>query len=343
MQRRTAVAATSALTAMGVLWTVGCGNRKDQAASRPRPLKLSLILREESDWYRGAKRWKELVEQRSHGRLRVHLYPGAQLSNSNQRTELEMVQSGVLDASLESSILLTLLDPKFTVFSLPWLFKDHAAANRVCDGPLGRQLLALLPPKRIVGLAYGANGFRQVTNSRHPIRTPADLKALKIRVPAIKMYVTLFKLLGADPSSMNFGELFTALKEGTMDGQENPLAVIYQAKLYEVQKYVTIWDYSYDPLILCMNRKRWESFPSGDQKLLKSAAVEALHYERKLVEEGRDELAGALETKGMTVTRLSPSQRKEFAAKAAGVYEEYTPVIGADLLKKFRQAAAETS
>ena len=162
-------------------------------------------------------------------------------------------------------------------------------------GKLGQELLDLLPPKKLVGLAYGANGFRQVTNSRRPVRTPADLKALKIRVPAIKMYVSLFKLLGADPSSMNFGELFTAVKEGTMDGQENPLAVIQQSKLYEVQKYVTRWDYSYDPLVLCMNKKRWESFSPEQQELLKTAAVEAMDYERKLVEAGRDALEKKLQ------------------------------------------------
>ncbi|NCO38391.1 MAG: hypothetical protein AUJ96_19630 [Armatimonadetes bacterium CG2_30_66_41] len=311
----------------------GCGKKQTGE------IRLSLILREGSDWYRGAERWKQLVEDRSKGTLRVSLYPGAQLANSNQRTELEMVQSGVIEASLESTILLTLLDQEFSVFSLPWLFREHSVANAVCDGKLGQELLDLLPPKKLVGLAYGANGFRQVTNSRRPVRTPADLKALKIRVPAIKMYVSLFKLLGADPSSMNFGELFTALKEGTMDGQENPLAVIQQSKLYEVQKYVTRWDYSYDPLVLCMNKKRWESFSPEQQELLKTAAVEAMDYERKLVEAGRDALEKKLQSEGMTVTRLTPEQLKPFEAQVAPLYEEYANVIGKDLIDRFRAAA----
>ena len=203
-------------------------------ANQTEAIKVSLILGDNSDWYRGVQRWKELVEERSTGRLAVKIFPLAQLAGNNQRTELEMVQSGVLDASLESTILLSLLDQRFGVLSLPWLLPDYATAEAVCDGPVGQALLDLLPSKNMVGLAFGVNGFRQLTTSQRVVANPADLAGLKLRVPAIKMYIDLFRLLGADPSAMNFGELFTALSQGTMDGQENPLAVIHAAKLYEV-------------------------------------------------------------------------------------------------------------
>ena len=188
--------------ALSVLFLASCGGN----SGGPRELKLSLILGDTSDWYRGAVRFAELIEQRSGGAYRIKIYPHAQLAGQVQRTELEMVQSGVIDMSLESSILLSLIEKRMGVFSLPWLFDDYEEANRVLDGPLGQELLDTLPEKGLVGLAYGANGFRQVTNSRNPIRTPGDIAAMKIRVPGIRMYIDIFKLLGADPSSMNFGE-----------------------------------------------------------------------------------------------------------------------------------------
>ena len=231
-----------------------------------RTLKLSLILGDNSDWYRGAAKFAELVRERSGGEWEVQLYPHAQLAGQDQRTELEMLQSGVIDLSMESSILLSVIEPRMSVLSLPWLFDGYAKADSVLDGPLGEELLADLPPKGIVGLAYGVNGFRQLTNSRNPVLRPDDMRGMKIRVPGIRLYIDIFRLLGADPSSMNFGELFTALTQGAMDGQENPLSVIVSSRLEEVQKYLTVWNYSYDPVILCINRRLWDTLDADAQR-----------------------------------------------------------------------------
>jgi len=304
----------------------------------PRELKLSLILGENSDWYRGALKFKELVENRTGGRYRVRLYPHAQLAG-NQRTELEMLQSGVIDLSLESSILLSLVEPRMSVLSLPWLFDDYEEAEEVCDGPLGSGLLDLLPPKGIVGLAYGVNGFRQLTNSRLPVEEPADLQGLKIRIPGIRMYIDVFKHFGADPSSMNFAEVFTALAQGTMDGQENPLSVIFSARLYEVQKYLTLWNYSYDPVILCMNKGLWDSLNPGDRGIFTACAREAMSYERKLVSEGEAALLDSLRNRGMVVTVLSPEALDEFKRMVEPVYSELSGEIGGDVVDRFRGAA----
>lgn len=141
---------------LSTLFLTSCGGND----SGPRDLKLSLILGDTSDWYRGAVRFAELIEQRSGGAYRIKIYPHAQLAGQVQRTELEMVQSGVIDISLESSILLSLIEKRMSVFSLPWLFDDYEEANRVLDGLLGQELLDTLPVKGLVGLAYGANGFR---------------------------------------------------------------------------------------------------------------------------------------------------------------------------------------
>jgi len=310
-------------------------------AREPGAIKLSLILDRNSDWYRGAAKWKELVESRSGGRLKVRIIENASLSNNNQRTELEMVQSGALDASLESSILLSILDSRFSVFSMPWLFKDHATAERVCDGPLGQKMLDILPEKKMVGLAYGVNGFRQITNNQRPITKIEDLENLKIRVPSIKMYISLFRLLGADPSEMNFGDLFTALKQGTMHAQENPLSVIWAKKLCEVQNYVTLWNYSYDPIILCFNKAKWDSYPPDLRKLMKDAAVEAMGSERGLVHQADKDLVEKLKGKGMQVSTLSPKELKRFKEASREIYADYRGKIGGPVLDGFVKAAEE--
>ena len=304
-------------------------------------LKFSLILGDQSDWYSGAKRFSELIEERTSGRYRVKIYPHAQLAGHVQRTELEMVQTGVIDISLESTILLSLIEPRMSIPTLPWLFESYDVAQRVLDSPVGDELLGLLPAKGIIGLAYGVNGFRQLTNSRNPVFSPDDISAMKIRVPAIKMYIELFKGLDADPSSMNFGELFTALAQKTMDGQENPLSVIHSARLYEVQKYVTMWNYSYDPLVLCINKKLWDSFSVEDQHIFDTCAHDAMDYERSIVADGEQALMDSLRMKGMQITILDDESLQEFKSRSEYIYESISVEIGSDLVNRFRETSAK--
>jgi len=311
-----------------------CGGSGDGS----RTLKLSLILGEKSDWYRGAIRFGELVEERTGGVCRIRIFPHAQLAGQEQRTELEMVQSGVIDMSLESTILLSLIEKRMSVFSLPWLFDDYDEAHRILDGPLGREMLRLLPEKGIVGLAYGDNGFRQITNSKNPVRIPADIAGMKIRVPGIRMYIEIFKLLGADPSSMNFGEVFTALSQGTFDGQENPVSVIHSYRLYEVQRYLTRWNYSYDPITLCINKKLWDSLEPDLQTIIQECAKEAMEYERSLVADGESALLDSLKLKGMDVYTLDSESIEAFRNMAEPIYNRLDQELGDGLVGKFREA-----
>ena len=319
-----------------LIFAASCGKE-----SRVTTIRLSLILGDSSEWYAGAAKWKELVEERTGGKMVVKIFPHASLSSGKQRTELEMVQAGTLQASLESTILLSLVDRRFSVFSMPWLFPDHETANKVCDGPAGQKMLDLLPEKMLVGLAYGVNGFRQITNNRGPIEKLEDLKALKIRVPAIKMYIDLFHLFGADPSDMNFGELVQALEQGTMDAQENPLSVIWAAKLFKVQKYVTCWNYSYDPIVLCLNKKFWDGLAPDVQKVLRECAKEAFDYERQLVAENDRVLVEKLKAEGMQVTVPSAEQLEPLQQVQEKLYEQYGSEIGADLIDTFRNAVKQ--
>lgn len=298
-------------------------------------IKLSLILGDNSTWYKGALKWKELVEKRSKNTIKINIYPNAQLASNNQRTELEMVQSGVIDASLESTILLSLIDQRFSVFSLPFLFRNYQEAFNKDASRAGQALLNLLPEKNLIGLAYGVNGFRQLTNSKKEILQLSDLNNLKIRVPAISMYIEIFSHFKADPSSMNFGELFTALAQKTMDAQENPLHVIHSAKLYEVQKYILMWNYSYDPIILCINKKKWESYTPEEQKILKQAAQEAFQFQKQHVIENEKELQKKLKEKGMKISFINEKNLQEFRNASNPIHDKYKKIITPELYDLF--------
>jgi len=312
---------------------VGCSEE-----NRPRRIRLSLILGDNSEWFQGALRWRQLVEERTSGRYRVDIIPNATRSGRNQSTELQMVQQGQLEASLESTILLSTVDPRWAVFCFPWLFPDHATVDAVCDGPVGEEMLELLKDRNLVGLAYGANGFRQITNSLRPIRKAEDLAGLKIRVPQ-GLPPVLFEHFGATTHQMNFGDLFLALDRGDLHGQENPLSVIYTAKLHTVQKHVTLWNYVYDPIVLCINRDLWYALPGNDQKILRECAREAMSYERRLVAEADEKLPATLAAEGMVVTRLSDAEREAFKAKAQeGLRGPFESLVGEELLERFEAA-----
>ncbi len=335
----------AALLGLTVAAAVGpAGGPPPAAAAAPVKYKMSVIVSETSPWTLGARRFSELVAERTRnrkeGQIQIEVYPNGSLSQGNQVREREMVQQGVIHFFYYSNLLLTLVEPKFNVISLPWLLPDTAAVDRVLEGPVGDRLLALLPAKGIVGLAWGENGYRQLTNSVREVKTPADLRGLKIRVPGVRMYSDVFSALGANPITMNWGEVFTALQQGTIDGQENPIvSVIFPNKIYEVQKYMTLWDYSYDALVLGVSKTVWDAWDEPTRETVRKAAVEASAYQRTLARQGEAEAIEAMRSKGLAVTRLSAEQRRPFQELVAPVLQKYEGVVGKDLLDAFRAVA----
>ncbi len=315
---------------------LGCGQ-----SNRPVNVTFSHILSDQSEWHVGAVKWKELVEERLGEQIPIRLVTNSSLSKNNQRTELEMVQAGTLGGSWESSILLTVIDPTWTVWSLPWLFDSYEEAEKVCESALGREMLDSLQAKGIVGLAYGFNGFRRLTNGRRPVEKLEDLRDLKIRVPSIQMYISLFRHWGADPSQMNFGDLIVALREGAMDGQENPLHVIHSTGLHELQPYLTLWEYSFDPLIFCMSQRVWDRFTPEQQQILRECAQEAAKFQRDTVVKNEKDHLEFLKEKGMQISAPTPESAREFKDASQPVYEEYRPVIGDALLQRFLDAVKD--
>lgn len=300
-------------------------------------LKFSTTTADTSTWTLGAKKFAEIVSEKTNGRIEVKVYPNEQLSGGNQSKGIEMLMSGATDLTFHSNIIYSVMDERFGVASLPFLIPDIETADALLDGAGGDALNEILLEKNVIGLGFGENGFRQITNSVNPIETPEDMAGMKVRVPGMKMYISLFQAIGADPISMNFGEVFTALQQGTIDGQENPTDVIASSKLNEVQDYMTEWDYSYDAIILGINKDKFESFDAETQQIIKDAAKEACDYQRQINREASATQTQDFIDAGMKVNSLTPEQKDVFREKVESVYTEYEPIMGKDLIDAFRQ------
>ena len=321
------------------LIAAGCGGKKEEPKKeegKKISIKMSVTTPSDSSpWNIAAKKWAELVKERTKGRVEITTFPNEQLSSGNQQKGIEQVAAGVTGASLHSTIIYSVIEPKMAVVSMPWILPNNAAVDKAMKGAPGEKLKDLVRAKGIEPLAFGENGFRHWTNSKRPLNSPEDMKGLKMRVPGMKMYISLFKAMGADPTSMSFSEVFTSLQQGTIDGQENPISVIYTSKLNEVQKYMTICNYSYDPLVLGVNKKLWDSIDKDTQEIMRKAAVEAMELNVKLTREDEAKQLDEMKKKGLQVNVLTPEQIKAFQATTGPVYKEQETVIGKDLLDMF--------
>ncbi|HOW23018.1 MAG TPA: DctP family TRAP transporter solute-binding subunit [Sedimentibacter sp.] len=299
-------------------------------------LNMSVTSASGSTWEKGALKFAELVNERTGGMVEIKVYPNEQLSGGNQGKGIEMLMTGATDLTYHSNIIYSIMDERFGVISLPFLFSSVEDIDKALAGEGGKAINELLLEKNVVGLGFGENGFRQLTTGKKPVRSLEDIKNMKIRIPGMKMYTSLFKALGADPLTMNFAEVFTALQQGTIDGHENPIDTIYAAKIHEVQKYITMWDYSYDAIILGMNKDRFESFDAETQQIFRDAAKEACEYQIKLNREVAEEELKIFQDAGMEIITLTEEQKQPFREAVQVVYEEYEPIMGKELIDLFR-------
>ena len=251
-----------------------------QAFAQAKILKISNGINEQHPSYLANKRFGEILAAKLPGKYTVQVYANAQLGDDVRATEA--VRMGTLEMVTTSASPLTGLVPEFNVFDLPFIVPSEKAADAIFDGPIGAKLAAALESKGIKLLAYYENGFRQLTNSAHEVKSPADLKGLKIRTMQNPIHLEAFRAMGANPTPMPFSEVFTALQQKTIDGQENPIPTIWLSKFYEVQKYVTLTGHVYGPHIMLIGKKLWDSFPAGDQKIIAEAAQESAVYQRTI-------------------------------------------------------------
>jgi tripartite ATP-independent transporter DctP family solute receptor len=284
------------------------------------------------------KFFKELVEKNSDGKIKVDLYHSSQLGDD--REMMEALQMGTQEMTCPSTAPIAPFVNGFKVFDLPFLFPTYEAADYVLDGPVGQDLLNQLPEIGLIGLAYWENGYRQLTNSKRAVATPEDCKGLKVRTMENPIHLAAWKALGANPTPMAFGELFSAMQQKVVDGQEYPWGTIYLQNFPEVQDYSTDTGHVYSPFVLLMSKKFWDKLPEDLQKVVKEAAMEAKDHNRKLNREMNAKYLDELK-KVMTVTILTPEQKAAFQEAVQPVYDQFADEIGPDLIKAVQKNVKE--
>ena len=284
----------------------GCGGGQDKA---PPPkgegkitFKLASMTAMDHTYNQGAARFAELVRERSKGRIEIAIFPDGKLGKGEKEL-LEAVQQGTIDFYVGSTGPVAGFSPSMGILDLPFLFRDYAHVDKVLDGPIGRQLLDDLGRANLKGLAFWENGFRDLTNSKKAVKVPADAKGLKIRTMENKIHLAAWKAVGVNPVALPFGELYGDLQKKSIDGQENPIAVIYTSKFNEVQKYLSLTQHVYSPALIAVSPKTWQTIAKDDQDMLLKTAAEVAPYQRKLGRDSEEKQIADLAAKGMIVTK----------------------------------------
>jgi tripartite ATP-independent transporter DctP family solute receptor len=269
----------------------------------------------------GMEKFASLVESRSGGKIKVNLFPGGVLGGD--QANVSAIQGGTLEmASMNSGILASQVKD-FEVYDFPFMFANSKEADAVVDGPFGKMMHAKLEAKGLIGLTYWELGFRNITNSKRPITKIDDIAGLKLRVIPNAINLDWTKALGANPTPLPFPEVYSALEQGAIDGQENPLTVIASTKLFEVQKYVTLTNHQYNPQSVLMSKKFWDTLNPAEKKIIADAAVESTAYQRQQAREQAGTALEAVKKGGMQVSELSAAELAKFREKMKPVIEKH--------------------
>ena len=316
-----------------------------QAQNYKSEYRMSLVVGTAFPWGKGGEIWANKVKEKTNGRINIKLYPGVSLIQGDQTREFSALRQGVIDMAIGSTINWSPQVRQLNLFSLPFLMPDYAAIDALTQGEVGKDIFALLEKAGVVPLAWGENGYRELTNSKHPVRTPADMKGLKIRVVGSPLFVETFTALGANPTQMSWADAQPAFASGAVDGQENPMSIFTAAKLHNVgQKNLTMWGYVADPLIFVVNKEIWNSWTPADREHVRQAAIEAGREEIAIARKGMIEpgqpLLKEIEGMGVNVVRLTPAEREAFVKITRPVYAKWKNQIGAELVNKAEKAIA---
>lgn len=296
-------------------------------------LRLAHVVNEQDGFHAAATKFQELVAERSDGKITVEIFPNATLGD--ERTLLEGMQIGTIDMGVITNGPVSNFLEDIAVFEMPFLFPSAEKAYEVLDGEIGQELLDRLSEVNLKGLAYAERGFRNLTNSDRAINTPADIEGLKVRVMENPVYIDTFRELGADAIPMAWTEALTAMQQGTIDGQENPVGVVHSFKLNETQTNMTMTRHSYAPAIIVMSLPVWSGLSEEAQEIISTAAQEAAEYERQLNADMEAEQLAELRASGMNV--IDDADLSAFSDAVAPVYEKYGERFG-DYLPRIQDA-----
>jgi tripartite ATP-independent transporter DctP family solute receptor len=323
---RRALLLSAALSAVAMLAPAQAQDIKE------RSVKFAFQNQNEHPQALGAKRFAELVAQKSGNKISVKLFPGGSLGGDLQT--VSALQGGTVEMTVLNAGILSAQVKEFAAFDLPFLFSDGREADAVADGPFGKGLLAKLADKNLVGLGYWELGFRNLTNSKRAVTKLEDIAGLKLRVIQSPLYIDLFNTLGANATPMPFPELYPALEQKAVDGQENPVSTIRSSKFAEVQKYLTLSRHIYNPQALIVSKKFWDGLSPAEKKIFGDAAAEATQYQRELSRSQEAAALDDLKKAGMQVSEFSPAEMAKVRDKVKPVIEKYSASVGEATVKE---------
>lgn len=292
----------------------------------------------ESDPYAiAAHYFAEELESAAPGEFKVSFFPNHQLGNDTAM--LQAMQFGTMGAGVITGTQVGTLESAFQLNDLPFLYANNQQAHKVLDGEVGQELLSKLDSKGIVGLGFPEAGFRHTINNKLPIRTPADFDGVKLRVQPSDLFISSFRAIGANPVPMAWSDVFTAVQQGTVDGLEIPLPVIFANKYPEVTDYLSLTSHTYNALALLMSKQTFDKLSAENQEIVRQAAKRAIKRQRETVAGNNDEVLKQIQAAGMTVNEVDDVEA--FRSKVSGVYDEYRSKIGADIVAKALEQVAE--
>ncbi len=327
MKRLTGIM-VKAMLFCAVIALVGGGFARESEAAKKLTLKLGHIQTENDFWHLGSLKFKEELEKRSNGDITLNIYPNSTLGGD--RDLVEGMQMGTVDFGLIAGVLGNFEDT-IGLLELPYLFDSQEEFNKIIHGPIGQEIADnVLKKSGVRILNWWDRGPRQTTSNK-PINKLADLKGLKIRLPEIPAMVISWRAMGANPTPMAWSEVYTGLEQNVIEAQENPIPFIYGGRIHEVQKYIAMTDHKYEYVTIAMSDSRWQSLTDEQRKIITEAANAATAYENQLVLDKTNELLEIMKKEGLQVTH---PDKKELAAAARSVHEEFAKTVDLDLYKR---------
>jgi TRAP-type transport system periplasmic protein len=328
-----------------LLAVISCAGLATAATYKPE-YKLSLVSQPATPWGQAAVKFADIVREKTGGKINIKVYFSGQLFAGMQTNEFLILRQGVADFAVGSTINWSPTIKELNLFSLPFFYPSYKSLDAVKAGEPGQKMFKLIEERGVIGLGWGENGYRELTNGKRPVRTPEDMNGLKIRVVGSPIFIDIFRALGANPISINWAEAVTAFQQGVVDGQENPISsIIIPNKLWEFHKHITVWHYTIDPLILGVSKLTWNAFDEKDRAIIRAAATEAMAWDIQQARKGLEgdmEALGVLKAHNMEVVVLSPKEMEPFKAKTKPVYEKWNNEIGGDLIKATEKIVADS-
>lgn len=305
--------------------------------------KFTYITSDTSAWGAAMEEMGKVADEQTDGRVTVEGYGSGQLVSGSSQAEVQQTQQGVVDGALISTMVLGLYaDPRLDLYNLPFMFPDHETVNTVLDGEGGDIGEEWIREAGLEPLAWGVNGFRQVTNSDRPLLAPKDFQGLQFRIGGGDLFKEAFSLMDAKTVTMSFGELFTALQQGAIDGQENPLTLIDSSSFYDVQDHVTLWNAIYDPTVFVVNPDKYSQLCEEDQDVLREAAAAGAAVQRELTAADDAKLPAELANKGMQVVETDDIATEEFQkVMVEPLYEKWANEIGQEHVDELQRLVDE--